>query len=62
MTKSAARIIILSNKNMRHMDRFGQSNCQVCKKELVMGDEVVTKKGLHTKWYHKKCAEKFNII
>jgi hypothetical protein len=64
MTISSPKLIILTSQKMRLMNHYGYlTNCYFCNEKLQVAEEVISKRsGKRAKWYHKKCAEKVNLI
>jgi hypothetical protein len=47
--------------------RSGNKQCNLCLKQIKLEDKIVSKSasndcGHTTKWYHRKCARRVNII
>jgi hypothetical protein len=62
MTKSQARLTVVTNMNYERAKRSPQLHvCYKCGAPFKVGMIIVTKKSTRSRWYHKSCAEKLNI-
>lgn len=63
MTKSQARVTVVTKVNMRRAEKSPQlSHCPRCGGGFCEGLIIVTKKSTKARWYHEDCAKELNII